>query len=280
MKKDSDKNLTETLIQSAIAKCIDFNIEANNLSENRTSPFFLMGNSRAVCEELIYSALFRKLGHVQSESIAIGILKVQHLKSILAQTKFFSKNNELQSAFGSHQSPSQQEQGICNAEVHLKDVWKQQGFNTTPSIQRLAREVGLETTYGYVYHMSSNFVHFNPNQLLRLGWGQNEGPFVFSIKHFEGYYSAVSRFLGAIVFLGYCCTFPDMFKSGFAEKCVKHITSRLESNARWPEIITFEEMNQDIPTILTRAVMSIIRNKNNDGFPNILSELQSLRNMN
>lgn len=273
------ENLAKLLTRCAIAKCLDFNIEANNTGDDKICPFFLIGNTRAICEDLIYSIFFRKIGNTQSENIALGILQTQHLKSILAQTKFFPANNRLQLAIGGTRLPAQQEQDIADAEIHLKDLWKQQGFDTFPSIKRLASKVGLETTYGYVYHMSSNFVHFNPNQLLRLGWGAEDGPFIFSVRHFEKYYLDVSRFLGAIVFFGYCCAFSNMFERSFPEKYIKCVTSRLESSARWPEIITFEEMNQEFPNILVRAAANVMRDDATDGFSNILSELKSLQNM-
>ena len=279
--KDLGRNFPETLIRSAVAKCLDFNIEANNISSGSTCYFFLMGNSRAICEELIYSAFFHTIGSTQSKNIAGAILFEKQLKSTLAQTKFFSKNNNKQPTLGSLRSIEEQEQDIRDAEIKLKNLWIEQGFERPPSLQSLARQVGLETTYGYVYHMSSNFVHFNPNQLLRLGWGPiDEGPFTFSVKHFEHYYSSVSKFLGAILFFGYCCAFPDMFEGEFSEKYIECITSRLEANVRWPEIITFEEMNQNLPNIIVRALISITRDENDDGFPNILSELKSLQDMN
>ena len=275
-------NIAETITRSAIAKCLDFNMEANNIGDNGNGicSFFLMGNSRAICEELVYSAFFQKIGNTQSQNIALGVLKIQQLKSILAQTRFFATNNPMQPTVGGFQPIEEQKKNIRNAEIHLKSLWARQGFGRHPDMKSLSRKIGLQTTYDYVYHMSSNFVHFNPNQLLRLGWGsKKDGPFTFSVKHFEQYYSGVSRFLGAILFLGYCYAFPDMFKEKFSEKYIESVTSVLESNVRWPEIITFEEMNQKFPNILIQALMSVMRSDDSDELPNILSELKSLRNL-
>jgi Family of unknown function (DUF5677) len=44
-----------------------------------------------------------------------------------------------------------------------------------PTIKDMALEVGLTFTYDYIYFVSSNFVHFNPQGLLRMGWGGMDG---------------------------------------------------------------------------------------------------------
>ena len=147
-----------------------------------------------------------------------------------------------------------------------------------PSVQCVAKRVGLTTTYGYTYHLTSNFVHFNPCQLFRAGWGpENEGPFRFSIQNFEGYYTNLARFLGAIVFLGYCYIAPDKFDGVVASEYARLIQSRLQSNFRWPEITTYEEMNQTWPdNILSRAMMTVAREQDPMAMPDVLSELQGL----
>ena len=79
------------------------------------------------------------------------------------------------------------------------------------------------------------------------------------------------------MFYGFCSRFPDKFMDKFSEEYMEFVTSRLEANERWPEIVTFEEMNEKVPNILTTVIMSIIRDENIKTLPNILSELKSLR---
>lgn len=278
--EDLDDKFVDHLTQSAISKCLDFNIQANRASDNVVSSFFLVANTRAICEDLIYIACFRKLEKSQSRIIAIKMNEVTHRTSVMAQTRFFAKNNAIQPTFGGFQPTDKQKIGIQTAEKELKNLWKKQGFKGKPSIREIASRVGLKTTYDYLYHLSSNFVHFNPSQLSRTGWGPREGPFTFSVHNFEGYFSYLARFLGLILFLGYCYLAPEKFDEGLAPKYIECITSKLQNNFRWPEIITFEEMNHELPkNIMIRSTMSLLRERDPEALPDIFDELQSLQHI-
>lgn len=270
------ENFFDTVVTSAISKCIDFNLLANREHESELLPFFLMANSRSICEELIYISFIRKLDRNHSNELAAAIHWLKFRKNILAQTNFFAKNNPMQPTVGALHSTKEQKSEVTQAEASLRKIWKRLGFPSVPSIRRLSLKVGLTTTYEYVYHMSSNFVHFNPGQLLRQGWGPHEGPFDFSAAHFANYHSDVCRYLGAILFLGYCYSCPERFTSEGRETVVDEITSALQSNVRWPEIVTFEEMNQQVPNIILRALMSVYREEQSESLPDILSELKAL----
>lgn len=270
------ENFSDTVITSAISKCIDFNLLVNQELESELLPFFLMANSRSICEDLIYISFMRQLDRKHSNNLAAAIHWLKFRKNILAQTNFFAKNNPMQPTVGALHATKEQQSEINQAEVRLRQIWKDLGFPSVPSIRRLSLKVGLTTTYEYIYHMSSNFVHFNPGQLLRQGWGPHQGPFDFSAAHFANYHSDVCRYLGAILFLGYCYCCPDRFTNGGRDAAINEITSALQSNVRWPEIVTFEEMNQKVPNIILRALMSVYREEQSDSLPDILSELRSL----
>ena len=171
----------------------------------------------------------------------------------------------------------EQEQEIENADSNLNNLWSRHGFKRRPTIRALSRRVNLKTTYDYVYHMTSNYVHFNPPHLLKTGWGPSSGPFVFSVDHFRRYHIDVSRFLGAIIFLGYVIMFPDTLTPRLSQEYVETVTQTLGSNVRWPEIVTFEEMNQEPPSnVMHRALMSTLRQTDDEAFQNILKEIRSL----
>ena len=269
-------NFFDTVVTSAIAKCIDFNIISNRDSENEMLPYFLMANSRSICEDLIFIAYMRKLGRKQSNELATAIHWLKFRRSVFAQTNFFVKNNPLQPTVGVLHPTEQQELEIREAGQGLKHLWKQVGFANIPTVRRLSCKVGLNTTYEYIYHMSSNFVHFNPGQLLRQGWGPEEGPFNFSASHFSNYHSEVCRYLGSILFLGYCYSCQNQFLPKVRSTAIEEITSALRSNVRWPEIVTFEEMNQKFPGPILQAAISLFRDEQSESLPDILSELKGL----
>ena len=48
----------EAIYRSSIAKCLDFNITANANIDRDLVSYFLVSNSRSICEELIYCTFF------------------------------------------------------------------------------------------------------------------------------------------------------------------------------------------------------------------------------
>ena len=269
----------ECLSVSAMAKCLDFNLIANDANVSALEPFFLVSNCRSISEELIYVAHLRSMERNEANKLSTAIASVMHRKSVLAQTRFFAINNSLQPTIGGLTPADKQERELFSAEEGLKKLWAHHGFGPAGrvSVRRLSRKVGLKTTYDYVYHLTSNYVHFNPSHLFKLGWGPLQGPFTFSVKHFNKYYLYLARFLGAILFLGYISLFSERLGPDTLSKYQDEVTSKLESGVSWPEIITFEEMNREPPkNILIRALMSVLRQEDRRSFPNILEELRSL----
>lgn len=278
---DLRASFSNVLITSAISKCLDFNKFAQDTGSNNPG-YFLVANMRAICEELIYCSLFRLLGKQTSDELALKLNQLALLKNVQTQTRFFALNNPLQPTLGSFEDSAKQKDAIEQASAAVNDVWKrvwkQLGLNShQPTIRRLSRTVGLETTYDYVYFLTSNFVHFNPIQLFRTGWGPMEGPFSFSVDNFEGYFTNLARFLGALVFLGYCHLASDKFEPDAANRYADTIETRLQGNFRWPEITTWEEMNEAWPdNIILRSLMTIVRQDDPNAMPDVLSELRGL----
>ena len=281
---DLRASFSDVLITSAIAKCLDFNKFAQE-TDSHTPAFFLVANVRAMCEELIYCSLFRLVGQQSSDELVKRLNHHALLRNVHTQSRFFALNNQQQPTFGSLAESTEQEAAIEQASAAVNDVWKRLGVieardRRPPSIWRLSRKVGLETTYDYAYHLTSNFVHFNPGQLLRTGWGPMEGPFSFCVDNFEGYFSNLSRFLGALVFLGYCRLASDKFEPDAANQYVDTITIQLQGKFRWPEITTYEEMNQTWPnSIILRSLMTVMRQEDPNAMSNVLCELRGLASL-
>lgn len=137
----------------------------------------------------------------------------------------------------------------------MKSFWRALGINKPrgPSIRAMAATVGLPSTYDYIYFAASNFVHFNPQALLRMGWGPQKGPLRFAAEHMAPYYAGLARFYGAVLFIGFHAAFAPQFFDTDLTPDVNRLLAALGEDARWPEIITFEEMN------VTRPPFSVMR---------------------
>ena len=275
-----NESVVDATLMGAVAKCIDFNIVVNGTTSNSLLPFMLVANTRSICEELIYISYLHTLDKNMSGHLVKALYVTQMKSSILAQTQFFAKNNPMQPTIARSLSVQSQELEIKAANRRLLQLWKGHGFSGQPSIRELAHEIGLVTTYEYIYHMSSNYVHFNPGHIARLGWGHHpEQPYTFSTRNFSAYYIKVGRFLGALLFLGYCYCCPERIGKELATTAVSRIRSSLKSLSRWPEIVTFEEWDQRVPVNpLIRALSVMARNEcGGIAAQDILSELESLQ---
>ena len=276
-----EDSYSNVLLTSAIAKCLDFNKFAYTTGLG-TPSFFLVANLRAMYEELIYCSLFRLVTQQRSDELAKKLNHLALLRNVHAQTRFFALNNQLQPTLGGFTDSTEQKAAISHASAAVNDVWRRLGLFSAgdripPSISRLSRTVGLETTYGYAYYLTSNFVHFNPGQLFRTGWGPMEGPFSFCVDNFEDYFSKLARFLGALVFLGYCHLASDKFQPDAANRYADTIAVQLRDYFRWPEITTYEEMNQTWPdNVIVRSLMTAMREEDPNALPDVLSELRAL----
>ena len=249
---DLNASFSGVVLTSAIAKCLDFNQVVYEPRSNVPS-FFLVANMRAIREDLMYCALFKRIGQGRPDELAKKLNHLTLVKNIRTQTRFFALNNKLQPTLGGFTASEKQDGAIKQASEDLMCIWEKAGFTKAkgrvpPSIRQVSYAVGLATTYDYVYHLTSNFVHFNPGQLFRTGWGPMDvGPFSFSVRNLEDYFLNLARFLGVLAFFGYCNLAPNKFELGTANRYANMVAAQLQGNFKWPEITTYEEMNQDWP---------------------------------
>jgi len=107
----------------------------------------------------------------------------------------------------------------------------------------MSKQTGLLELYNYLYHATSTFVHFSPNNLLRMGWG-NLPDVQYSISNFKLYYKDFSLFYGLLLLAKICeWQHTNGYLPDFDTKNISIMNSILERAKRWPEIVTFEEMN-------------------------------------
>ena len=273
---DGEFSYIDSLQISAIAKCLDFNIYVQS-NKPLGFYFFMVGNLRSIIEELIFLAYFKNIESKESENLARNLHDYSHFTKQKKQLEFFVINNNRQPTFG-----GLNKREIKNKIIELKndrvEIWRRLNFNNPPSVNKLANKVNIATTYDYFYHLTSNFVHFNPTELFRLGWGTDKKPFSYSINHFDNYYSALSKFLGALVFLGFCNLAPNKFDNGCSSKFSDIICKNLRSNFRWPELLTYEEMNVTPPdNFMVHHILTLIRNDNHTPMRDVISELENLK---
>jgi len=81
---------------------------------------------------------------------------------------------------------------------------------------------------------------------MRSGWSKKETPYHhhFDVQNFHKYYNIFNHFYGSYLFVLFSKAFKKELNLGKdALEIVKEIESNIFDTARWPELVTFEEMN-------------------------------------
>lgn len=243
----------EALVAAALAKCTDFNVAVNRARKHADEEFLFVSALRGICEDLISLAYFSRLSVEHRREITELLISQSLAKGLEVQEAFFIANNPFQPVLGASSREAAQ---YPSARKAVRAFWAAHGASKKdgPTIKDMASEIGLTFTYDYIYFASSNFVHFNPQAILRMGWGDMENPFRFSVTHISAYYKALASFYGAILFIGYHSTFSSQFHTS-CEPEIASLLDLIEQVHRWPEIVTFEEMNQKPPLYLLTHAM-------------------------
>ena len=268
----------EALIAAALAKCVEFNVAVNRARKHHDEEFLFVSALRGICEDLIWLAFISRMPEEERKKITEVLLRKTLSDGLRVQKGFFEANNPFQIVLG----PSSSEKELSSPTTlpdrqALREFWAARGTTRRdgPTVREMASEIGLNFTYDYVYFMSSNFVHFNPQALLRAGWGDKTNPFKFSVSHLSGYYKSLASFYGAILFIRLYSAFSE---SHFRESCKQEVGALLdliEKVHRWPEVVTFEEMNKSPPLyLITHAMRRVFPEQGaTDG---ILAEVRTL----
>lgn len=173
--------------------------------------------------------------------------------------KFFSKNHSQQIIYTVN-DPSKIKESNLEA---LKNEWSKIGLNKEkifPSTSHMATDGALFELYEYIYAATSEMVHFSPHNLMRSGWSKKKTPYHhhFNPKIFSKYYNVFNRFYGSYLFVKFIKLFKKELKLSKAVlKIVTDLESDLYLNSRWPELVTFEEMN--VPDAEKIRLINMIR---------------------
>jgi len=127
----------------------------------------------------------------------------------------------------------------------LRDLGAKLGWRQgadSPSIAYLARQVGREKEYPYLYHATSRFVHFSPHELVRRAWG-NPREVKIGSGHFVGYWSAFALHWGLRIYVHSLIACGDLATLDSAEEEVSNeLLALLKSYVPPVPIITKEEL--------------------------------------
>jgi hypothetical protein len=245
-------------LKSSFVKSYDFARLTHRIPLRRAneSSFFMTASLRAICEDIIALKFIATQfpGPIRQELMILEMGSCVR-KVIHAQTKFFRRERPFQQVVVSgnaHDAKKEKQQyASIGQRTGLRMI-----KDKLPAIEQMAVSVGLRELYDYFYRVTSESVHFNVHVALRNGWGST-GTVRFGTKSFCRYYLSANQTYGVFLFCLMCETFATELglDHDFLE-IVARMRKELDRQLRWPEPVTFEEMNLQPPSpILTAALM-------------------------
>jgi hypothetical protein len=275
-----------TYVKAGFSKCLDYNDALSADDVRHSDAFFYAASLRGICEDLIVLRFLATANDTIRQEYLQALTSKNLAEAIGAQYKFFKANNPLQPLFGApfplgNDKPAEYEQAmgknIEERRVHFNRVAKSLGLSN-PTILEMAKSVGLVAAYEFIYFLASNFVHFNPSSLMKLGWtNQTDKNFNFSVKHMSGYYGGMAIFYAAVLLMGFIglLSFLPEFSAVKLDAEVAELEKFIGGIQRWPEIVTFEEMNAQPPLyFLLYAMREVMRPEGAVAYGQILQELK------
>lgn len=256
--KIQKNNLFKNIVRAAYIKSYEFSYHVSK-SETSNGSYFEMATLRGICEDLI--AIKYLLTHppkVRNQK-AIFLTNYNLQLSLIKQYRYFEKSNPGQIIVNPNGLMSEERMRFVDNKPYSYQKALKQGYDTIPSTYKMAKETSYLDLYNYIYYSTSSLVHFSPDVLLKMGWGEpndkkqckNLG---FSTNNFSEYYRAVNNIWGLILLVEQTKVVKRYLRLN------KNITSEIRiigkhlNEIDWPEMVTFEHLNISPPSSIIRLL--------------------------
>lgn len=229
------------VLKGCIVKSFEYAIFCRSLNPGKRA-FFVAPVLRGICEDFI---AMRYLQAKRTPAERDDLLKSKMFSlvfdSAAKQRKFFQNRRPSQPVFS-----GQPKSALSKASL--------------PPTRNMAVEADLDDLCDFMYAITSDVVHFNPRVILRNAWGKKNECFERSVGNFDIYYADFCQTY-SVFFL---CEFVRSFslEFSFSSEYLKNIGELeewLDEKLRWPEAVTFEEMNIDGPADFLRLLMKVAK---------------------
>lgn len=245
------------VLRAALAKSYDFNSYVAGLRSSSHS-FYHTATLRGICEDLIVLKAIHGIPTADRSELITHLQRADIHESVKNQTKFFETNRPEQPVL----TRKDAEKLWQDANAKALAIYDKHGYvkkGRRPTIRQLAIRANLADVYDFFYSATSKWVHFGPHILMRMGWSSEksvEAIYTFSTKHFSDYYAKFNAIYGSYLFGLFYESFGKELKiNPKMDKYVAELGEWIGSLDRWPELITYEELNLPKPNPIVYAVM-------------------------
>ncbi|HEY8100392.1 MAG TPA: DUF5677 domain-containing protein [Burkholderiaceae bacterium] len=229
------------VLKGCYVKCFEFAVFSCGL-EPKSHAYFLAPALRGICEDFIaLSYLQGKKSLNERNELLKNRMLLLVFEAAAKQQAFFQKRRAFQPVFSSKPKVEPPKTML-------------------PPTRNMASEVALEDMYDFMYAITSDVVHFNPRVIIRNAWSKDRERFDHSVNNFDVYYADFCQTYGIYFLCLFARAFqPElMFSSAYMDTATK-LEAWLDEKLRWPEAVTFEEMNVEGPAEVLRIVMKMAR---------------------
>ncbi|MGO4213826.1 DUF5677 domain-containing protein, partial [Terriglobus sp. YAF25] len=193
------------------------------------------------------------------DKVIQALMVISTGKASEKQGEFFKRNHPYQPVLTTTFEPPaiDKAKGVLNEVGSRTGMWRTE--NKLPPIEQMAKKVMLSELYEYLYAATSEIVHFNVRIALRSGWGTGKNEFSFSPSNFAKFYGQFSRVYAAYIWINFCRVFRSALRlSSEFMYAVDAVELAIEGVNRWPELVTYEEMNlPQNDNIILRALLAV-----------------------
>jgi hypothetical protein len=251
-----EKGIFGCALRASIAKSYEF----TSLAYQEPPPahgFFVTATLRGICEDLIVFTFLDGLGAEERNKALSLLMSLNLAEGIRAQSEFFADMRPWQPVVQPSKKNSDKEQELRALSGKLG--WK--GRQPWPTVWHMAKAASLHPLYSYLYSATSKWVHFSPHILLRMGWGGNtlddlgdHTEWTFTTANFAQYYVEFNQIYSLMLFLQLLRGPASSLLPDSAQGTISALQSKLDEPLRWPEAVTFEELNLQGPKFVMRAL--------------------------
>lgn len=255
------EGLFRCALRASFVRAYQFALYCNKIEGAKADEgaFFMASALRGTCEDLIALKFIRRLNRKERDEVIAIEMAMAVEKAVVEQTKFFRKKRPFQPVLTAVEDTAFLD--TQRARLHqigtTSGLWKTE--KKMPPIEQMAIKPGMRETYAYFYRATSDVVHFNPRISLRSGWGENPERGEFNMANFAKYYAEFCQVYSVLLFTMLARAFAkDLKLSKPFRTRLTLIEKELGGVLRWPEVVTFEEMNKRPPGFMTRLLAKVV----------------------
>lgn len=263
----NDNNLFECAARASFSKCYSYTMFSHSLKPNDENSFYFTGTLRSICEDLIVLRYMRDWNAADKNRLIKLDMQISLLDQLERQTAFFKKFKPGQHVMTSKPESKNFQEALVK---ERKEIWRRHGYtlkrSDRPSTRAICEKLGMDALsflYEYIYSITSDTVHFNAKALMRTGWGEipqiGDPKMHFSPINFSIYKVSFCRVYSSLLLTIYFEFFSSLLNPTEAViQHVKELRRELVMTIRWPEMVTFEEIN--LCPLRANPLFAVIRN--------------------